>query len=79
MEDRGQIREKDNEEDEEEKYSGVVRALGKSGKFNCYCDKVNRKGIKQISTDFLREAGKVKEAFTFDENDNKLNKSKILK
>ena len=29
MEDRGQTQEKDNEEDEEEKYSGVKRALGK--------------------------------------------------
>ncbi len=37
MEDRGQAREKDNNEDEEEKYSGVARALGKSQKFNCYC------------------------------------------
>ena len=45
LEDRGQTREKDNSEDEEEKYSGVVRTLGKSGKFNCYCLKVNKLGI----------------------------------
>jgi PAB1-binding protein PBP1 len=37
LEDRGQTREKDNSEDEEEKYSGVARALGKSGKFTCFC------------------------------------------
>lgn len=36
MEDRGQVKEKDNDEDEESKYSGVKRALGKQGKFNCY-------------------------------------------
>jgi hypothetical protein len=79
MEDRGQLREKDNDEDEEQKYSGVVRARGKAGKFNCYCENINKRGIQQVATDFLRDAGKIKEAFTFDENENKLNKSKVLK
>jgi len=42
MEDRGQLREKDNDEDEEQKYSGVVRTLGKTGKFICFAEKINR-------------------------------------
>ena len=74
MEDRGQLREKDNDEDEEQKYSGVIRALGKNGKFKCYSKNINREGIQQIASDFLRDVGKIREPFTYDEKENQDNK-----
>lgn len=66
MEDRGQLLEKDNDEDEEQKYSGVVRTLGKTGKFNCYSQEIIKDGIQKIASDFLRDVGKIKQPFSFD-------------
>ena len=81
MEDRGQTREKDNNDDEEEKYSGVKRALGKNQKFMCYnteLTKANKDHIKRFAADFLRDVGKVKRVFILSDQENTSNEAKII-
>lgn len=82
MEDRGQIAENDNNDDEETKYSGVIREhvqFKKFKSFNTLKDtKPNKDTIKHFAAEFLRDVGKVTYAFTYSEEENNLNEAKII-